>query len=176
MPENPDEGDVDLGPATEREILETTSAATPTSGLNITGLRTVPGMTQAASRFTGLFTESDSSGSDDDNEDDAGRDLTVNRPEGDYEDNAETMSPVSSASARRAGKGRRQSTTEAKERTPLDTDDSEEGEVGDLGRRLQQRMVLGDEEDSGPFADPVDMRDDSSDEDELVEIRPRRTS
>lgn len=188
MSENPDEGDIDLGPATERDINEATSAATPTSGLNITGLRTVGGLGEAASRFSGLFTDhaysSDSSGDEDeDDEDDAGRDHTVGRPEGDYEDSstAESMSPViasgSTARRPRLEKARRQSTTEAKTRTPLDDDDDDE--VGELERDVQGRLVLGGdnvEDDRGPFADPIDMRGSSSDEDELVEIRPRRTS
>lgn len=181
LPENPDEGDIDLGPATEREIRESTSASSPTSGLNITGLRTVGGLGQTASRVSGLFTGSDSSddsnGYGDFDEDDAGRDLTANRPEGDYEDStAENMSPVgsSSSAAQRRQKPRRPSTTEAKERFPLDNDDEEDAES--LGKAIDAKLVLSGDDDRGPFADPVDLRDDSSDEDELVEIRPRRTS
>lgn len=176
LPQNPDEGDIDLGPATEREIREGTSASSPTSGLNITGLRTVSGLGETASRVSGLFGGSDSS--DDSNsygdldEDDAGRDLTANRPEGDYEDSstAERMSPVDAA---RRQKPRRPGTTEAKERVPLDDEDED---AESLGKVLDAKLVLAGDDDRGPFADPVDMRDDSSDEDELVEIRPRRTS
>ena len=195
MDASPEEGDIDLRPATERSINEGLSGEEERpEGLNITGLRTVAGLGGAAGRFAGLFTHSDddsSPGSSDEdgdsgvgdsgNEDDAGRDITANRPEGDYEDvAAESMSPAAASVARRReGKARRQSTTEAKERVALDDGEEDEGLAGDL----RERLVIGEdgpdggEDDRGPFADPVDMRaSSSSDEDELVEIRPRRVS
>jgi hypothetical protein len=179
MPEDPDEGDIDLGPATEREILEAGGPGSPTTGLNITGLRTVSGLGATASRVSDLFAGSDSSDSDGEivfDEDDAGRDITIGRPEGEFEDvAAEGMSPAGLAGRRRQGrdeKKRRPSTTEAKERKPLDDEDED---AESLGKAIEAKLVLGGE-DSGPFADPIDMRADSSDEDEMVEIRPRRTS
>lgn len=174
MPENPDESEIDLAAATEREIREG-QPGSPRQGLNITGLRTVSGLGATASRFSGLFSGSDEDSSDSDggqgyDEDDAGRDVTVGREEGDFEDAdaAEGMSPAGHAAARRRAekdaKTRRPSTTEAKERMALDDEDE-----------ITATVFGGD--DQGPFADPVDMRGSSSeDEDELVEIRPRRTS
>lgn len=162
LPENPDESAIDLGPAAERDISES-------SGLQITGLRTVSG----ASRFSGLFGGSDDSSSSDGetgfDEDEAGRDPTLERSEGDYEDQGAEDSP-SLAGRKRSEKNRRPSTTEAKERTPLYDEDDDE--AADLGPALDAKLVLG----GGLSADPVDVHDDSSEEDELVEIRPRRTS
>lgn len=166
LPEDPSEGDdVDLGPAAEREIQEAGG------GLQITGLRTVGGIGGTASRFSGLFGGSDdssSSGEEDDedfDENEAGRDATVGRPEGDYEGDSS-----GDLGRRRADKNRRPSTTEAKSRTPLDDEDDDE-DVADLGQAVDAKLVLGRE---GVFADPTE--DSSDEEDELVEIRPRRTS
>jgi hypothetical protein len=128
-------------------------------------------MGEGASRFSGLFGSDDSSSSGEDvgfDEDDAGRDLTVSRDGDDFE---EPDPPGYQAShARRGSKGRRPSTIEAKERTPLD--DGEEDDE-DLGPELDAKLVLN--ERRGPFADP-EGGGSSSDEEELVEIRPRRTS
>lgn len=131
------------------------------SGLEATGLRTLPA--GGASRFSGLFAGSDDSSSSGDDmgfdEDDAGRDLTMGREGDDFEDTDGGWA-----------KGRRPSTTEAKERTLLDDEDDE-----DLGPELAAKLVLEDRNRKGPFADPVGGSD-SSEEEELVEIRPRRTS
>lgn len=140
--------------------------------MQITGLRTVGG----ASRFSGLFSESDDSSSSEGDvgfdEDDAGRDETLGRVEGDFEGENETGGAYQRS--RKDSKDRRPSTTEAKERTPLDSDEEEDNEDGgDLGRAFESKLAIGAE---GPFADPVDINDNSSDEDELVELRPRRTS
>jgi hypothetical protein len=185
MPEDPDEAEIDLGPATERAIGEVSSplGSPGVGGLNITGLRTVGGLSETASRVSGLFTGSDSSDSEGEmmgfEEDDAGRDVTVGRKEGDFEDEAaEGMSPAAISSGRKVGR-RRPSTTEAKERQPLDVGEEYE-DAESLSRQVEAQLRLAgsrkEEEDSGPFADPVDMRGDSSDEDELVEIKTRRTS
>ena len=144
LSEEPSETMIDLGNPPERDVQN--------SGLQISGLR----KGGAASKFSGLFNASDDSSSDGEqsfDEDDAGRDLTLSRSGGDYEEDANN-----------AGSQRRQYTTEAKERTPLDDEDDE-----DLGEAIDAKLVLG----GGPFADPTE---DSSDDDELVEIRPRRTS
>ena len=160
LPEEPSEGDIDLGPATEREIREA-------GGLQITGLRTVGGMSGTASRVSGLFGGSDDGSSSDGelyfDEDEAGRDPTLERAEGEYEDGDEMVGGVGRQSKER----RRPSTTEAKERTPLDDGDDEAAE---LGTAMESKLAISGE---GPFADPLE---DSSDDDELVEIRPRRTS
>lgn len=169
LPEEPIE--IDLGPATERDIRETT-------GLQITGLRTI-GTSGSASRFSGLFGSDDSSSSDEDTEYDeedmAGRDATVGRPEGDFEQpDAAATGGVGRRRSQRSGNERRPSTTAAKERTPLDDDDDDDA-AADLGTAMDRKLHFGDSE--GPFADPVeDEGEESSDEDELVEIRPRRTS
>jgi SIT4-associating protein SAP185/190 len=133
------------------------------SGLEVSGLRTMPA--GGASRFSGLFGGSDDSSSSGDevgfDEDDAGRDLTIGRDGGDYEDTDGGWA-----------KGRiPSSTTAAKERTPL----SDEEEDEDLGPELDAKLVLEESRRRGPFADPVGGSD-SSEEEELVEIRPRRTS
>lgn len=133
------------------------------SGLEVSGLRAVPA--GGASRFSGLFGGSDDSSSSGDevgfDEDDAGRDLTLGRDGDDYEDTDGGWA-----------KGRRPSTTEAKERTPL----SDEEEDEDLGPELDAKLVLENRRKDGPFADPVVGGSDSSEDEELVEIRPRRTS
>jgi len=118
-------------------------------------------MGEGASRFSGLFGSDDSSSSGEDvgfDEDDAGRDVTLGREGDDFE---ETDPP-----GYRARK-ERPSTIEAKERTPIDDGEDDE----DLGPELDAKLVL----NQGPFADP-EGGGSSSDEEELVEIRPRRTS
>jgi len=196
-----DEEPGEMSMAEERGMLESGGGG---EGLNITGLRTVSGLGATASRFSGLFSGSDDDSSDSGDEggggdgygggygaydeDDAGRDVTVGREGGDFEvDEAEGMSPAGhgaagNAAARRRAererKGRRPSTTEAKERVALMSDDEDEV-VGGMGK-----MVLGEgKAEGGPFADPEDMEGvdtrvegDSSDEEQLVEIKPRRTS
>lgn len=160
LPEDPDDHPIDLSSIEE-------------AGLQITGLRTVSGMTGSASRFSGLFSGSDDSSSSDDeigfDEDDAGKDETIARAAGDFEVDDDS-SGLTQRWSRRDSRDRRPSTTEAKERTPLDDG---EDEAADLGRAFDAKLAIGAE---GPFADPVDVNDNSSDEDELVEIRPRRTS
>lgn len=160
LPEDPDEHPIDLSVA-DGDVEE--------AGLQVTGLRTVGG----ASRFSGLFSGSDDSSSSDDDinfdEDDAGKDETIARAEGDFEGDDDN-SGFSGRWNRKYSPARRPSTTEAKERTPLDDD---EDEAADLGRAFDAKLAIGAE---GPFADPIDVNDNSSDEDELVEIRPRRTS
>jgi hypothetical protein len=159
-----------LGLPDSRGGLGITGSPEEREGLEVTGLRTVGGMGEGASRFSGLFGGSDDSSSSGDDlgfdEDDAGRDLTVGRDGDDFE--APDSAGLPGYSSR---KGRRPSTTEAKERTLLDDDEDDE----DLGPELDAKLVLGER---GPFADPVDVnaRSDSSEEEELVEIRPRRTS
>ncbi|KAK5114401.1 hypothetical protein LTR85_010223 [Meristemomyces frigidus] len=170
LPDEPNE--IDLGPATEKEIREST-------GLQITGLRTL-GASGSASRFSGLFGSDDSSSSEEDtefDEDMTGRDATIGRAEGDFEqeDDAVAAGGVGRRRSQRGGKDRRPSTTEAKERTPLDDEDEEDdAAAADLGVAMDRKLHFGDNE--GPFADPLEIEEESSDDDELVEIRPRRTS
>lgn len=123
-------------------------------------------MGEGASRFSGLFGSDDSSSSGEDvsfDEDDAGRDVTLGREGDDFEE------PDPPGYAVGSGRKARPSTFEAKERRPLD--DGEEDDE-DLGPELDAKLVL---RDRGPFADPEDGGS-SSEEEELVEIRPRRTS
>lgn len=155
----PEEGDgmVDLGPATEQEMSQA-------SGLQITGLRTVGGST-AAGHFSGLFSSSDSSEDDDgdasmsSDEGEAGRDHTVGREEGDFEQ-----------SERR--RRRRPSTTEAKSRGAIDDDyDDDDDEVHD-GREvfgLPQGRTM-------PQAEESSSGSGSSDDEGMVEIKTRRSS
>ena len=163
MPEDPAEPIIDLGSPPEDDALG--------GGLQITGLRTVGGMSDHATRFSGLFNVSDEDDSSSEegmagfDEDDAGRDLTVGNPGGDYEEN----DGVDGVGRKREQKDRRPSTTEAKQRTPLDDDEDDE-DPADIGRAIDAKMVLRGE---GPIADPAE---ESSDDEELVEIRPRRTS
>ena len=164
LPEEPNE--MDLGPATDRELQE--------AGLQITGLRTLGGP-GTARKFSGLFSSDDDSSDDSSSldEDEAGRDQTLDREGDDFEDNEASPSGVGRRRSQKDGKRRRPSTTEAKARTPLDDeDDDEDDDEADISNAMDKKMVLGE----GPFADPVEMDDDSSDEGELVEIRPRRTS
>lgn len=156
------------------------------AGLQITGMRTLGGgaARNAGSKFSGLFSSSDSSeeGGDSDNddesldEDEAGRDETLFREGGEYEDHDTSASSSSSSSSARR-RDRRPSTTEAKERTLLDDDDDDE--ALELPSRIEKKLVLGSTE--APYSDPpaikIEDDEDVSSEDELVEIaRPRRTS
>lgn len=110
--------------------------------------------TGAASKFSGLFGD-DNSDSSSDEEGHASRDQSA-------EDYHESSS---------SGRVRRPSTTEAKERTPLDVDVDEEEEL--LAEEMRERMRLGQE---GGFLGK-DGEESSSDEDEgLIEIKTRRTS
>ena len=154
LPEEPEEL-VDLGPGVEEDA----------GGLQITGLRTVGGMSGMMSRrFEGLFGSEDSSSEDEEGfgEDETGRDEMIGRLDSDYE----KESSMVGVGRRRSGKSGRPSTTQAKERKPLDDDDDDDA---DLGTALESQRHLGE----GPFADPVEMEDEESEEDE---IRPRRTS
>ena len=146
-------------------------------GLQITGLRTVSGAGHisrgSGSKFSGLFSSSDSDDSSNEefDEDAAGRDHTLDRDGGDYD---EPTSDPTNEGFRRQRPIRRPSTTEAKERTPLDDSDedgSEELEITDLDlpEEMQSKLVLNRHEGE-------DSEEDSSDDDGLVEIRPRRTS
>ena len=142
-----------------------TSSGDEESGLQVTGLRTLGG---GASRFSGLFGSDDSSSSGEDvgfDEDDAGRDLTLG------EEHEDLDPDPSGYHARRGSKGRRPSTTEAKERTPLDDEEGDE----DLGPELDAKLVLGGGR-RGVFVEPEGAGSSSEEEEELVEIRPRRTS
>lgn len=170
------DGLVDLGEATDHEMSQASGA----SGLQITGLRTVSG-SGAAGRFSGLFSSSDSSdddGEDDlssDDEGDAGRDLTVGRAEGDFEQ------AESSGNGKRLPR-RRPSTTEAKERRAIDDfddDDDDNNEEG-MGKEGLFGIPRGNntpgvgglrhqqEEESGSGS--------SSDDEGMVEIKTRRSS
>ncbi|KAK5113848.1 hypothetical protein LTR62_003232 [Meristemomyces frigidus] len=138
-------------------------------GLQITGLRTLSGA--STSRFEGLF-GSESSSSDDDDDDDgdededaAGRDETNFRAGADYEQDDRAGGAGPSA-WRGAGVKRRPSTTEAKERTPLSDEDDDDA-------LPPPRSAYGS---AGPFADPEDGEDEEDSDEELIEIRPRRTS
>lgn len=174
LPEDPPE--IDLGPASERELRD--------AGLQLAGLR-ARGAGGSASRFSGLFGSDDSSdassaeeGADDEedegmggrqgfDEDEAGRDETLSRAEGEFEDGEDGGSRRRRVDRREAKAHRRPSTTEAKERRPLDDDDDEDGFGADGGGGGGR----------GPFADPEQMDDlDSSDDEQPVEIRSRRTS
>lgn len=154
----PEEGDgmVDLGPATEQEMSQA-------SGLQITGLRTASAA-GAAGHFSGLFSSSDSSDEDRDgsgssDEGEAGRDHTVGRAEGDFEQ------------SERRRRRRRPSTTEAKSRGAID-DDYDDDEVND------GREVFGLPKGSSAMSEMVEESSGSgsSDDEGMVEIRTRRSS
>jgi len=161
------------------------------AGLQITGLRSL-GQRGSASRFSGLFGSEDSSSEDgDEDEEEAGGDVgrgeAGGKAEGGFEGTEAAGAVAAGGVGRRRSQGeRRPSTTEAKERKPLDDEDDDEDEdedgavdLGAHGTGAQHQLHLGE----GPFADPVEMSseddedDDDNSEDELVEIRPtRRTS
>lgn len=144
MPENP--SDLDLGPATEKELEEA-----GVHGFQITGLRTLSGA-GSSSKFSGLFGSDDSSSDSSLDEDDAGRDETLDRDEDDYEDDA----PITFGRRRLDLKHRRPSTTEAKERRPLDDDDDDENDDAPGLKPPAQKS---------PFDDPDGPHDlNSSDE------------
>lgn len=167
----PEEGDgmVDLGSATEHEMSQA-------SGLQITGLRgTVSGSSGAAGHFTGLFSSSDSSEDDDDDrngssddEGDAGRDHTVGREEGDFEQGEKSRR-----------KGRRPSTTEAKERGAIDDDydDDDDGDEVNDGREVFGLPKGEDKLGRGQAQEEQESSGSGSSDDEgMVEIRTRRSS
>ena len=186
LPEEPRA--IDLGPATDRAMSEAT-------GLQITGLRPVGGLQSgSASRFSGLFGSDDSSSSgeeeeeeeedddDDDEEEESAHEGGAAGPKGsEHAAQGEFLAPVGGVGRRRsqraAGKDRRPSTTEAKERTLLDDDeDDEDLSAADLGEVMDRSLHFGNDGE-GPFADPVEMdEEEDSSEDELVEIKPRKTS
>ncbi|KAK0314079.1 sporulation-induced protein [Friedmanniomyces endolithicus] len=163
------------------------------AGLQITGLRSL-GQRGSASRFSGLFGSEDSSSEDgDEDEEEAGGDVGRGEAGGKAKGGFEGTEAAGAVAAggvgrRRSQRERRPSTTEAKERKPLDDEDDDEDEdededgavdLGAHGTGAQHQLHLGE----GPFADPVEMsseddeEDDDDSEDELVEIRPtRRTS
>jgi hypothetical protein len=161
LPNEPSELDVDLGPATERELQE--------AGLQISGLRGLKKGSADTYGYSDIYTSDDgtssSSGEEDEDEDHAERDEMMARKEGSY-DGAEIGSIARQKNKKE--QGRRPSTTEAKERTPLDSDDEE----GCMESAFDRKMVLGE----GPFADPEDIEDEDSDEDEMIEIKSRRAS
>jgi len=151
------------------------------AGLQLTGIRSAAGgglPSGSASKFSGLFGSDSSSSEEDedfDDEGDAGRDATLGRPEGEYGDAGSGSSSSGSVGRRRSQKGRRPSTTEAKQRTPLSDDDDDE-EEDELSSGFENRLRFGESRGEGPFADPEAEEASSSDEDDMVEIRPRRTS
>ncbi|CAK1365312.1 unnamed protein product [Cercospora beticola] len=165
-------------------------------GLQITGLRTVSGAGHVSrasgSKFSGLFSSSDSDSdndSDDDSsidEDDAGRDHTLTRDGGDYDDpgpspsnSSRRLDTASSSSTKRrpSRRERRPSTTEAQVRKPLDDDSDEDSEdvnldleIGDLPESVERKLVLDSAANSGaasPFGDlPRGLHDDGLDDDD----------
>lgn len=120
LPDTP-QHDIDLGPATDRELQE--------AGLQITGMRGLQTGDGSASRFSGLFGSDDSSSDSSPDEDNAGRDETLDREEGDYEDEPLTFGR---RTPRHDSLPRRPSTTEAKERKPLDDDDDDDEDEHDV--------------------------------------------
>lgn len=159
LPEDPEDFDQDLaagGPP---------SPGTAREGLQITGVRTVSGMRETASKFSGLF---GSDSSDDGNEDFDEEDAATNR----------ALAPVreaygfddSDASRRETAKGRRPSTTEAKERQPLSSDEEEDVSAAEQMERLRVQ------DNRSPFADPEDDEEEDSSDDDVVEIPPKRTN
>ncbi|KAI7546931.1 SAPS-domain-containing protein [Hortaea werneckii] len=135
----------------------------------LTGVKTVRGMKESGSKFSGLF-GSDSSDDEDEDEDD---DETtserndhpgVDRPTG-ITEGSHGQDTSSGVGRRNSQKGRRPSTTEAKERQPL----SDEDEDVAAAEQMEQLRI---NETRGSFTYP----DDDSSDDDMVEIRPRRTS
>lgn len=176
--------DLDLSAPTERELQE---AGLP--GLQISGLR-LHGSSQAASQATavdrfsgfgsGLDSDSDSdarsssssaSAEDSEDDDDDEMEIEQRRRQQYREDFATNDSPR---------KGRRPSTTEAKYRIPLDEDEGAAAAAATADRGVSRSGMATEGEAESPFADPVelseDSTDDSSDEGDVVEIRPRRIS
>lgn len=204
MDQDPDAADASALEVAADLPEEPSELANPTDsqdldGLQITGLRTVAGAGHmsrgSGSKFSGLFESSDESDDSSLDEDDAGRDHTLSRDGGDYDDpdphhNAERSSSRRAAAVAAA---RRPSTTEAAVRKPLDDGDSstasstsdDDLEVSDLPDDLpdsiERKLVLESAAQQGPFGDPPrglgddDDDDDDSSEDEL-EIRARRPS
>ena len=133
----------------------------------ITGVKTVRGMKESGSKFSGLF-GSDSSDDEDEDDDDErtseGNDHPgVGRSPGTAE--GPHRQDLSGVGRRNSQKDRRPSTTEAKERQPL----SDEDEDVAAAEQMEQLRI---NETRGSFTYP----DDDSSDDDMVEIRPRRTS
>ncbi|QIW99424.1 hypothetical protein AMS68_004942 [Peltaster fructicola] len=143
LPEQPNE--LDLGPATERELQEV--------GLQLSGTRTSKGP-GSASKFSGLFGSDDSSSDSSLDEDDAGRDETLDRDEDDYEDDA----PITFGRRRDDARVRRPSTTEVKERRPLDDDDDDDNDEQQQHTHISKELGS----NRGPFADPAEIEDNNS--------------
>ncbi|KAI6794448.1 hypothetical protein KC332_g16967 [Hortaea werneckii] len=134
----------------------------------ITGVKTVRGMKESGSKFSGLFGSDSSDDEDEDDDDDeatpAGYDHPgVDRPPGTAE--GPQGQDSSGVGRRNSQKDRRPSTTEAKERQPL----SDEDEDVAAAEQMEQLRI---NETRGSFTYP----DDDSSDDDMVEIRPRRTS
>lgn len=149
LPEEPSERDVDLAPKAESEIEDLSSGL---EGLQITGLRVAGGGggRGVGARLEGLLRE---------HEEDMGE-----LSEG-SEDDVLSHLGLEGSSPGFGGEelGAMRTTSEAKERRPL-SDSDEDGEGA--GRVEAPRPPR------SPFADP----DEDSSEEELVEMRPRRTS
>merc|ERR1711939_36205 len=132
----------------------------------ITGVKTVRGMKESGSKFSGLF-GSDSSDDDDDDDDEATPARNdhpgMDRPPGTAKGPHGQDPP--GVGRRNSQKDRRPSTTEAKERQPL----SDEDEDVAAAEQMEQLRI---NETRGSFTYP----DDDSSDDDMVEIRPRRTS
>ncbi|TKA69524.1 hypothetical protein B0A49_07184 [Cryomyces minteri] len=180
-----DDSELDFGPATEEEIEEAAL-----SGLTISGVSGIQrfgtsasasGSTPGPGRFSDLFGSSSSSSDEDDDEaehlysfDDEDDDDEEDEEEGEAGTDGKGKGKESPARGRKPKrKTRRQSTTEAKTRSPLDADDAE-GEdvlVGFDGPRGQSPEAM--DEGEGPFADQA-AESDSDDDEDMVEIKPRR--
>ncbi|SMR49079.1 unnamed protein product [Zymoseptoria tritici ST99CH_1E4] len=206
MPDSPPSIDLDAASTAVAGSGAAAAAAGDASGVGA-------GQQLRASRFSGLFSSSDSDDSSGDSsssppaagsrrsgvpddEDAAGRDVTLEREGGDYEDDEEEgewsdtgfgTSSGEPVAKRMGGKARRPSTTEAKVRVPLDDGDDDEEEGLGMGRRL----TLGDRQRSGvegggrEWAARGGMRgeleeeedeDSSSGDEGAVTIKTRRTS
>ncbi|GAB7350425.1 hypothetical protein MBLNU459_g1036t1 [Dothideomycetes sp. NU459] len=165
--------DLDLSAPAERDLQEAGLPGLRVSGLRVKRTGETAARATAADRFSvfgsGLDSNSSSSssslGSEDEGEEDEGSRRHGHKGDDDDDDDDDnTSSPR---------KGRRPSTTEAKFRIPLDDDEADRGGVTRSGLATEGAA-------ESPFADPVelseDSSDDSSDEGDVVEIRPRRTS
>ncbi|KAI6874502.1 SAPS-domain-containing protein [Hortaea werneckii] len=135
----------------------------------ITGVKTVRGMKESGSKFSGLFGSDSSDDEDEDDDDDdeatpARNDHPgMDRPPGTAKGPHGQDPP--GVGRRNSQKDRRPSTTEAKERQPL----SDEDEDVAAAEQMEQLRI---NETRGSFTYP----DDDSSDDDMVEIRPRRTS
>jgi len=158
LPQEPRAEDINLGPAAENEFSD--------SGFRITGSRTVPrpnATGSGASRFSGLFgsDSSSSSGNDDYDSDEKDRD---NGADDEVSDIVNASSSSRFQQEKYERKQQRPSTTTAKQRQPLESEDEDDE---DFESGMDDGMRLGE----GPFADPPDLEDYSSD-DEPIEIKP----